>query len=294
MFRSLLHFSPTVKKAIAMISFVALALLCYKHICNDRQQQAEIEFLKAKIAELETTDRMGRRAQSTTMAATVSQEKITKPQPAETKREGKNKRRNEAVSPSTADRPKDQISIQNTVPDQNTTEPLATTVPTAVSTTTEQLSEEQTSTTTLSYSRKFDSPRLIDLNTADSATLVRIPGIGAATSGAILRYRARLGGFYSSAQLPECIRWADAERIASWQQEWLVADTTRIIPMVVNRLEFKELLRHPYLEYRQVCALMDLKRKRGSIKSLEEIGRLPEFDKHDIERLRPYLDFSTK
>ena len=281
MFRSLLHFSPTVRKAIAIITLVAFALLCYKHICDDRQQQAEIEILKAKIAELETTQQIVRIPHNPSIAAAVPQEKAPQTPPTKAKKESIKTSRHNAVP-----RPES--------PEQATAEHPSATTATEVPATVQPHPETPTPTVPLSYSRKFESPRLIDLNTADSATLVRIPGIGAATSGAILRYRARLGGFYSSEQLPECIRWADAERITSWQKEWLVADTTRITPMAVNRLEFKELLRHPYLEYRQVCALMDLKRKRGYIGSLEEIGRLPEFDANDIARLRPYLDFSTQ
>lgn len=42
---------------------------------------------------------------------------------------------------------------------------------------------------------KFPSPIVCELNTIDSATLTRIPGIGGKTAAVIIRYREQLGGF---------------------------------------------------------------------------------------------------
>ena len=61
---------------------------------------------------------------------------------------------------------------------------------------------------TVSTERKFDigSPKdsvRIELNGADSATLVGVRGIGPLTAGRIVRYRERLGGFVRVEQLLE-------------------------------------------------------------------------------------------
>ena len=59
----------------------------------------------------------------------------------------------------------------------------------------------------------------------------------------------------------------------------------------INELEFKELLRHPYLNYKQVRAIMNLRKKKGNIASIHELVMLDEFTSEDIFRIEPYLAF---
>ncbi len=59
----------------------------------------------------------------------------------------------------------------------------------------------------------------------------------------------------------------------------------------VNELEFRELLRHPYLNYKQVQAIVSLRRRKGDIVSIGELSMLDEFTSTDIDRLEPYLEF---
>lgn len=59
----------------------------------------------------------------------------------------------------------------------------------------------------------------------------------------------------------------------------------------VNVLQFKELLRHPYLNYDQVKVITNLIEKKGRINSINELEMFEEFTSDDISRLQPYLDF---
>ena len=61
--------------------------------------------------------------------------------------------------------------------------------------------------------------------------------------------------------------------------------------IAINKLEFKELLSHPYLSYKQVQAIVNLRRRTGNIQSIDVLAMLDEFTSEDIERLRPYLEF---
>jgi hypothetical protein len=56
-------------------------------------------------------------------------------------------------------------------------------------------------------------------------------------------------------------------------------------------MEFRELLKHPYLNYRQVQAIVNLRKKRGKIASINELAMLDEFTSEDIFRIEPYLEF---
>lgn len=139
---------------------------------------------------------------------------------------------------------------------------------------------------------KFAEPSRFDLNSIDSLTLIRIPGIASRTASVILTYRRRLGGFVHPRQLAECLTWESArERMDEWCAQWFEADTTRLLPLAINRLSFRQLLRHPYLEYRQVQELVRFRDRYKRIPSIRVLELMESFEASDIERLRPYLNF---
>ena len=139
---------------------------------------------------------------------------------------------------------------------------------------------------------KFRTPTLVELNTADSATLVRIPGIAARTAQAILAYRDQLGGYVSPRQLEERLTWdAAREHMDEWCSDWLTADTTLVRRLAVGEASFRALLRHPYLNYEQVQQLVRYRDRQRHIPGLDALRQLDAFSEADIERLRPYLDF---
>jgi DNA uptake protein ComE-like DNA-binding protein len=131
----------------------------------------------------------------------------------------------------------------------------------------------------------------VDLNSADSVLLCRIPGIGEKTAAAILRYRNRLGGYTRIEQVAEAARWVEAEQIAKWQGTWLTASADRVQRLPVNSADFKTLLRHPYLDYPQVKAIFQVRQRRGRINSWSEIAETGVFSDEEVERLSPYVWF---
>ena len=139
---------------------------------------------------------------------------------------------------------------------------------------------------------KFPSPILCELNTIDSATLTRIPGIGGKTAAVIIRYREQLGGFYSPRQLEEKLTWDSAiQQMDEWCEKWMKADGRLIKKMQVNSAEFKQLLKHPYLSYEQVKAIVNYRDKHKKIEGINAFEMMEEFTEEDIERLKPYLAF---
>lgn len=138
---------------------------------------------------------------------------------------------------------------------------------------------------------KFTTPQCFDLNTIDSLTLIRIPGIAGRTASVIIQYRTKIGGFYDPIQLGECLTWESAqEKLSMWCNSWFVADTARIRHIPINKLSFKALLSHPYLEYNQVKDIVNY-RNRHSFVRLSDLRQLSTFSEKDIERLSHYLTF---
>jgi DNA uptake protein ComE-like DNA-binding protein len=140
-------------------------------------------------------------------------------------------------------------------------------------------------------SQKFKTPIWIDLNAADSTLLSRIPGIGEKTAAAILRYRQRLGGYTNVAQIAEAARWVTPEQLQTWEQQWLRVSADAVQQLPVNTAEFKDLLRHPYLDYPQVKAIFSLRQSKGRISSWDDLTATGIFSPDDVSRLRPYLRF---
>jgi DNA uptake protein ComE-like DNA-binding protein len=110
---------------------------------------------------------------------------------------------------------------------------------------------------------------VLELNSTDSIALVDLPQIGEVMASRIQRYRDRLGGFVNYKQLYE-IKGMDSARFAT-VRPYLLLDTTRIHKLEVNRDEFKTLLRHPYLEYEQVKAIVNHRERKGLIRNWEQL-----------------------
>lgn len=135
---------------------------------------------------------------------------------------------------------------------------------------------------------KLSEGETISLNSTDTTEWKKIPGIGSSYSSRIVKYRTLLGGFVCKDQLQE-VYGIDSEMYARISP--FIAEDTNWSKIKINKLEFKELLRHPYLNYNQVKVIMNLRDKKGNITSINELSMFDEFTKDDISRLQPYLEF---
>lgn len=133
-------------------------------------------------------------------------------------------------------------------------------------------------------SKKFQSLTKVDVNTADTATLRRIPGVGAKISDAIVHYRKRLGGFHSVEQLRE-ISIVSPELL-----EWFsVSSSPALQKFNINKASFQALNSHPYISYEQTKALLQYIRLYGKVKDEQVLVETGIFTKEEVERLRPYM-----
>ncbi|MDR2815901.1 MAG: helix-hairpin-helix domain-containing protein [Proteiniphilum sp.] len=135
---------------------------------------------------------------------------------------------------------------------------------------------------------KLSEGETISLNEADTAQWKKIPGVGSAYASRIVKYRDLLGGFVAVEQLLEV--YGIDQELFSRIVVYIESDGN-FRRIQVNRSEFGELLRHPYLNYKQVQAIMGLRRRKGDITSIRELSLLDEFTPEDVLRLEPYLEF---
>ena len=132
---------------------------------------------------------------------------------------------------------------------------------------------------------KLQAGQTLDINSADSVELRKIPGVGQYYAAKIVKYRSRLGGFTSTEQLKEIKGLPDDIT------RWVTIGTEPVSKLAVNQLTFGQLLRHPYLNFEQVRAIMDHRKYTGPIQSLGDLRTYPAFSDSDFRRLQPYIAF---
>ena len=131
----------------------------------------------------------------------------------------------------------------------------------------------------------------IDINRADSAQLLPLPGIGPVFASRLIKYRNLLGGYASMDQLKEVygISPETLQRIT----DHIVIDTSVLIKLDLNSATFRELLRHPYLEYEDVKAMVNYRDFKGNIQSFQELQENHILPDSVMKKVIPYLYFSN-
>ena len=145
--------------------------------------------------------------------------------------------------------------------------------------------ERKKDTTQYSYPRKLKEGQYININSADTTELQKIPGIGSYYARSIIRYRERLGGFVSMSQIQE------VEGVPETALHYMNIDAKHIRKMNVNQLSLAELRKHPYLDFYQAKEIVNYRRTHGPLKSAEELRLLKDFPPAEIERIKPYLAY---
>lgn len=136
-----------------------------------------------------------------------------------------------------------------------------------------------------SYPHKLSPGQHIDINTADTTELMKIPGIGSYYAKRIVRYREQLGGFAFPSQLKEI------EGVPESVLLFITIDTRNIQKLHLNSLSINQLRKHPYINFYQAKAICDYRHLKGPIKDLQELKLLKDFPPAEIERIQPYIAF---
>ncbi len=134
-------------------------------------------------------------------------------------------------------------------------------------------------------STKIKATEHIVLNTADSAALITIPGIGPYYARRIIQYGNRLGGYVSVEQLDEI------DDFPTEAKQYLVINNPAPKKLNINQLSLNELRRHPYINFYMAKAITDYRRLHGTITSLNELRLIKDFTPEVIKRLTPYVAY---
>jgi competence ComEA-like helix-hairpin-helix protein len=135
-------------------------------------------------------------------------------------------------------------------------------------------------------SRKKENER-IEINSADTAELKKLPGIGSVLSARIIKYRNLLGGFYSVQQLTEVYGIDDS--LQEVLAQCILIDTLCIKKINLNRTSLEQLQKHPYLDPYQAKSILTYRELMGSFTSPNQLILNYLISEENYYRIAPYL-----
>lgn len=139
----------------------------------------------------------------------------------------------------------------------------------------------QTKTTT--------APVYLDLNTATREQLMEVKGIGEVLADNILAYKDRLGGYCRVEQLME-VKYMREENYQAVKSCFYTDNATQELRRInINYASFKEIVRHPYLDYDQTAKIVEYRRKQGHFKDVKELQTRGLVDEQLYIKLVPYI-----
>lgn len=130
---------------------------------------------------------------------------------------------------------------------------------------------------------------VIELNSADSTLLESLNGIGPAFASRIIKYRNRLGGFHKKEQLRE-VYGIDSVVYQRLEGQFTV-NPTSIQPVLINTATFEILKKSPYLNYKQINAIIQYRKQHGNYKNLADLKKVIILNEEVLAKLQPYLVF---
>ena len=133
------------------------------------------------------------------------------------------------------------------------------------------------------------APVIVELNSADTLDLQQLRGIGPGFARRIVAYREKLGGYVGKEQLLE-VFGMDTARYRGIEASVRV-DPSAIKGIDVNTATFKELMRHPYVQFAAAKAIVLHRQKVKVIRTADELKALPGVSDSLFRRMLVYLRF---
>lgn len=134
------------------------------------------------------------------------------------------------------------------------------------------------------FSRSYS---IVDINTADTSSLVPLPGIGSKLAMRILNFRDKLGGFYSVSQVGETFGLPDStfQKI----KPYLKADANAVKKININSASVDELKAHPYIRWAIANPLIAYRNEHGPFTSISDLKKVMAVTDALYSKLEPYL-----
>lgn len=139
-------------------------------------------------------------------------------------------------------------------------------------------------------SKQHFSNVVVELNTADTATLQLLYGIGPVFASRIVKYRSLLGGYVRTEQLREVYGMTD-ERY-NQILPYITVDTGAVDKIHINSATIDQLRRHPYIDYYQAKAIVQFRQQGNNLTNMTDLLLVNLIDEETVAKLYGYIQFN--
>ena len=136
------------------------------------------------------------------------------------------------------------------------------------------------------YSRKTLSP--VDINLADTTAFIALPGIGSKLAERIVKFREKLGGFYSIDQIGEVYGLADT--VFQKIRPLLSMTAFQVRKININTASLDELKAHPYIRFVIARSIVAWREQHNGFTSLEDFKKMVLMTEEIYTKVYPYLE----
>lgn len=136
---------------------------------------------------------------------------------------------------------------------------------------------------------KLKPGETVELNTADSAALTRVHGIGPSFARRIVAYREKLGCFINKEQLKD-VYGLDANKYNEISDE-ITFSPGRIKHININGIDFEHLRQFPCLSYKQANAVIQYRTQHGNYESINDMRDIALLNSEILFKIAPYITF---
>lgn len=127
----------------------------------------------------------------------------------------------------------------------------------------------------------------VDINAADTAALIALPGIGSKLAGRIVAFRDKLGGFYKTEQVAETFALPDStfQKIKGR----LVINNDNVQKININKATLDELKTHPYIRYNIANIIVQYRNMHGNFATVDDLKKIMIITDEIYNKVSPYL-----
>jgi len=152
---------------------------------------------------------------------------------------------------------------------------------------TERSNAEYSDTKKEKINEKIKEKILLELNSVDSISLLKIKGIGPFYASKIVAYRKELGSYVSTEQLLELWKF-DSAKLADIA-EYIWVDTSNIKKLKINTDTLETFKNHPYIDWNHARAIVNYREQHGAYQNKKDLLNIVLFDDSLLNKLYPYI-----
>ena len=131
--------------------------------------------------------------------------------------------------------------------------------------------------------------KVTNINSASVKQLEANLGLSSWLAKRTIAYKNALGGYFNKNQLKEVYGLNDS--IFKSIEEFISIDTANITKIDINNIEFKQLLKHPYVDYNTTKLLLNTRNKIGSFSSINQLFLIDNMADSTINKINGYVVF---